>query len=105
MLLQHAIKYHEACDWIRLQDPTTLTYKTLFQHCKQLEQCCEQYKKTQQKGRAELTTLANASVTHTLIHQDAISTHTATTHATDAVTVTLIGTAQQEDNDATDATS
>ena len=29
----------------------------------------------------------------------------ATTHATDAVTVTLIGTARQEDNDATDATS
>ena len=76
MLLQHAIKYHEACDWIRLQDPTTLTYKTLLQHCKQLEQHCEQYKKAQQKGRAELTTLANASVTHTSIHQDAISTHT-----------------------------
>ena len=76
VLLQHAIKYHKAHNWIRLQDPTTLTYKTLLQHCKQLEQCCEQYKKAQQKGRAELTTLANASVTHTSIHQDAISTHT-----------------------------
>ena len=38
MLLQHAIKYHEAHDWIRLQDPAELTYKTLLQHCKQLEQ-------------------------------------------------------------------
>ena len=75
MLLQHAIKYHEARDWIRLQDPTTLTYKTLLQHCKQLEQRCEQFKKAQLKGRAELTTLANASVTQTSIHQDSIKTH------------------------------
>ena len=75
MLLQHTIKYHEACDWIRLQDPTELTYKTLLQHCKQLEQRCEQFQKAQQRGRAELTTLANASVTHTSIHQDAITTH------------------------------
>ena len=29
MLLQHTIKYHKAHDWIRLQDPTTLTYKTV----------------------------------------------------------------------------
>ena len=75
MLLQHAIKYHEARDWIRLQDPTTLTYKALLQHCKQLEQCCDHFRKAQQKGRAELTTLANASVTHTSIHQDAITSH------------------------------
>ena len=75
MLLQHAIKYHEARDWIRLQDPTTLTYKTLLTHCKQLEQSCNQFKKAQQKGRAELTTLANASVTQTSIHQDAVTTH------------------------------
>ena len=75
MLLQHAIKYHEARDWIRLQDPTTLTYKTLLQHYKQLEQHCEQFKKAQLKGRAELTTLANASVTQTSIHQDAITKH------------------------------
>ena len=75
MLLQHAIRYHETRNWIRLQDPATHTYKTLLQHCKQLEQCCEQFKKAQQKGRAELTTLANASATHASIHQDAITTH------------------------------
>ena len=75
MLLQHTIKYHEARNWIRLQDPTTLTYKTLLQHCKQLEQRCEQFKKARLKGRAELTTLANASVTQTSIHQDAITKH------------------------------
>ena len=75
MHLQHAIKYHKAHNWIRLQDPTTLTYKTLLNHCKQLKQHCKQFKKVQQKGRAELTTIANASVTHTSIHQDAITTH------------------------------
>ena len=38
MLLQHAIKYHEARDWIRQQEPATLTYKALLNHCKMLEQ-------------------------------------------------------------------
>ena len=61
MLLQHAIRYPEAHNWIRLQDPATLTYKTLLQHCKSLEQQCEQFRKAQLKGRAELTTLALAS--------------------------------------------
>ena len=37
-LLQCTIKYHEAHNWIRLQDPATLTYKTLLHHCKLLEQ-------------------------------------------------------------------
>ena len=34
MLLVHAIKYHEARDWIRLQDQSTLTYQSLLNHCK-----------------------------------------------------------------------
>ena len=72
MLLQHAIRYHEACDWIRLQDPAALTYKALLQHCKSLKQCCEHYRKAQQKGRAELTSLASA--TNNSGHQDAITT-------------------------------
>ena len=38
MLLQHAIRYHKAHDWFCLQDPATLTYKTLLQHCRLLEQ-------------------------------------------------------------------
>ena len=74
MLLQHAIRYHEACDWIRHQDPATLTYKTLLQHCKQLEQGCKHFQKAQQKGRAELTSLGTAKTTNT-IHQDVITTH------------------------------
>ena len=45
MLLAHDIKYHEARDWIRLQDQSTLTYQSLLNHCKLLEQRCEQYQK------------------------------------------------------------
>ena len=47
MLLQHAVKYQEAHDWIRLQDQT---YTSLLQHCKLLEQCCEQFQKAQARG-------------------------------------------------------
>ena len=73
MLLQHAVKYHETCDWIRLQDQTQLTYTSLLQHCKLLEQCCEQFQKAQARGRAELTTLSAATATTSSIHQDGIS--------------------------------
>ena len=45
MLLQHTIRYHEARNWIHLQDPAALTYKTLLQHCKLLEQNCKQFRK------------------------------------------------------------
>ena len=75
MLLQHAMKFHEACDWIQLQDPATLTYQTLINHCKLLEQCCKQFQKAQQKGRAELTSLATASATSSSVHQDSITAH------------------------------
>ena len=73
MLLQHAIRYHEARDWICLQDPASPTYKTLLQNCNLLEQRCEQFRKAQQKGRAELTTLRIASATNSLVHQDSIT--------------------------------
>ena len=74
MLLQHAIRYHKAQDWIRLQEPATLTYKSLSNHCKQLEQCCKQFKKAQLMGRAELTSLT-VTFTRTSVQQDSISTH------------------------------
>ena len=45
MLLQHAVRFHEARDWICLQDQSQLTYASLLQHCKTLEQRCEQYQK------------------------------------------------------------
>ena len=43
MLLTHAVKYHEARDWVRLQDQSKLTYQALLNHCKLLEQHCEQF--------------------------------------------------------------
>ena len=36
MLLQHAVQFHEARDWIRLQDQIQLTYASLLQHCKMM---------------------------------------------------------------------
>ena len=55
MLLQDTVKFHEARDWIRLQDKSQLTYITLLQHCKTLKQCCKQFQKAQTKGHAKLT--------------------------------------------------
>ena len=37
MLLQHAVQFHQAKDWIHLQDQNQLTYASLLQHCKMLE--------------------------------------------------------------------
>ena len=37
MVLQHAVRYHEARNLIRHQDQSQLTYQTLLSHCKMLE--------------------------------------------------------------------
>ena len=75
MLLAHAIRYHEARDWIRLQSQPTLTYQLLLAHCKLLEQRYEHYQKAQLRGKAELTTItATVSVTSSM-HQDTVTTH------------------------------
>ena len=52
MLLKHAVRFYEARDWIRLQDQNQLTYASLLQHCKTLEQRYEQYQKAQIKGKS-----------------------------------------------------
>ena len=75
MLLAHAVKYHEARDWVRLQDQCKLTYQMLLNHCKLLEQRCEQFKKAQMRGRAQLTTITAASSGNSSIHQDTINKH------------------------------
>ena len=74
MLLAHAIKYHEARDWIRLQNQSTLTYQLLLAHCKLLEQRCEQFQKAQLKGRAESTTITAAASVTSSVHQDTVTT-------------------------------
>ena len=63
MVLQHAVKYHEAQDWICLQDQSTLTYQSLLNYCTQLEARCEQFKQAQAQGRAQLSSITAASAT------------------------------------------
>ena len=74
MVLQRAIIYHEARDWICLQGQTTLTYQTLLAHCKQLEAGCEQFQQAQ--DRAHLTTVTAASSSHSSLHANTQSTTT-----------------------------
>ena len=68
--LQHAVKYHEARDWIRLQDQSTVTYNSLLAHCTQLEARCEQYQQAKAQGRAHLTSMASASASKSFINHD-----------------------------------
>ena len=70
MVLQHAVKYHEARDWIRQQDQSQLTYQALLSHCKMLEAWCEQYQKTKERGHANL---ASITTTTSSLHLDAIT--------------------------------
>ena len=56
MVLQHAVKFHAARDWICLQDQTTL-----LAHCKQLEARCVQYQQAQAQGRVHLISITAAS--------------------------------------------
>ena len=74
MLLAHAVEYHEARDLIRLQDQSTLTYESLLNHFKSLEQCCELFQKVQIKGRAESITLTATSYITSVISRH--SNHT-----------------------------
>ena len=69
----HKISWSQRLDW--LQDPATLTYQSLLNYCKLLEQWCKQFQKAQQKGRADLTFIVAISATNSSIHQDSISTH------------------------------
>ena len=61
VVLQHAVKYHAARDWIRQQDQSQLTYQALLSHCKMLEACCEQYQKAKERGCAELASITAAT--------------------------------------------
>ena len=75
MVLQHAVKYHEAWDWICLQDQSTLTYQSLLNYCTQLEAKCEQFKQVQAQGRAQLSSITVASATPSLLHTQSGTTN------------------------------
>ena len=70
MVLQHAVKYHEARDWICLQNQSTLTCQALLAHCRQLEASCKQIQQAKAQGRAHLTSMASASGSKSFIHGD-----------------------------------
>ena len=70
MVLQHAVKYHEARDWIRQQDQSQLTYQVLLSQCKMLEVQCEQYQKAKERSH---TNLASITATTSSLHLDALS--------------------------------
>ena len=74
MVLYHVVRYHEAWDWIWLQDQSQLTYKALLSQCQLLESQCKQYQKTKEKGWANLTYLTAATSSASPINQDALST-------------------------------
>ena len=65
MVLQHAVKYHEAHahDWIQLQDQDALTYQSLLNYCTQLEARCDQFKQAQVQGKAQLASITSVSAT------------------------------------------
>ena len=68
ILLQHAVKYHEAKEWIHLLDQSTLMYQSILAHYRQLETRCKQFQQAQAQGRAHLTSLASASASKSSIH-------------------------------------
>ena len=70
MVLQHAVKYHEARDWIRQQDQSQLTYQALLSHCKMLQVQCEQYQNAKRRGHANLASITAATSS---LHLDALS--------------------------------
>ena len=70
IVIQHAVKYHEARDWIRQQDQSQLTYQALLSHCKMLKVHCKQYQKAKGRGHTDLASITAATFS---LHLDAIS--------------------------------
>ena len=71
MVLQHTVKYHEARNWICLQDQSALTYQSLLNYCTQLEARCDQFKQAQVQGRAQLASITSATALQPLTMQSA----------------------------------
>ena len=68
--------YHEARDWICLQDQSILTLWKISSPCRTLETWCEQFPKTKghERGHVKLTTITAATATTSSIHQDTLNT-------------------------------
>ena len=76
MLLQHAVHFHEAREWICQQDQSKLTCQSLLSHCKLLESRCEQYQKARERGQANLTSISAATASASSIHTDILTMQT-----------------------------
>ena len=74
MLLQHAVHFHEARDWIHQEDQSKLTYQSLLSQCKVLESRCEQYQKTRERWQANLTSISAATASASSIHTNTLTT-------------------------------
>ena len=55
VVLQHAVRYYKARDWIRHQDQSQLTYQALLSHCKMLKLQCEQFQKAKERGSCQFS--------------------------------------------------
>ena len=74
MVLQHAVCYYEARDWIHQQDQSQLTYQSLLTQCKLLESRCKQCQEAKEKGWADLTSITAVTSSASSIHADALTT-------------------------------
>ena len=75
MVLQHAMQYHEARDWIWLQDQSQLIYLPLLAQCKLLKLWCEQCQKAKEREQADLTTITAATTSASSIHANSLSAY------------------------------
>ena len=73
MVLQHAVKYLWAQDWIHLQHQDSLTYQSLLNYCTQLEARCKHYQQAWVHDKAQLTTIIAASVTPSSLHMQSVT--------------------------------
>ena len=75
MVLQHTVQYHEAQDWIQLQNQSHLTYSSLLAQCRLLESNCKQFQKAKEKGQADLTSITAVTSTVSSVHVDALNAY------------------------------
>ena len=72
MVLQHAVCYHEAWNWIHQQDQFQLAYQALLVQCQLLESCCEMFQKSKENDPTELTSLSTVNSSAFSLHQDSL---------------------------------
>ena len=72
MVLQYAVQYHKAQDWICQQDQSQITYQALLSQCQLLESCCEMFQKAKEKDHGEVISLSALTSLVSSTHQDAL---------------------------------